>query len=109
MKDGMDANSAIETATRNRVGDFYVDDIRIRDAAPGSVFAGSELYRGLGSVVLGGLSLSAVLDGDCTAHGVVTVVMGAANGARRCVQHPSPPIHHERSDTAAYSDKARVW
>jgi len=62
--DGMHANNAIVNATRNRIRPIFMSTLTsvvgmlplvIR---PG---AGSELYRGLGSVVVGGLSLSAIL------------------------------------------------
>jgi HAE1 family hydrophobic/amphiphilic exporter-1 len=62
--DGMDPSDAIVEATRNRIRPIFMSTLT-------SVFgmlplvlvpgAGSELYRGLGSVVVGGLSLSAVL------------------------------------------------
>ena len=63
-EDGMDANSAIETATRNRIRPIFMSTLTsVFGMLPLVAFpgAGSELYRGLGSVVLGGLSLSAVL------------------------------------------------
>ncbi len=63
-EEGMAANDAIVEATRNRVRPIFMSTLT-------SVFgmlplvmvpgAGSELYRGLGSVVVGGLSLSALL------------------------------------------------
>jgi HAE1 family hydrophobic/amphiphilic exporter-1 len=63
-EDRMEVGLAIETATQNRIRPIFMSTLT-------SVFgmlplvivpgAGSELYRGLGSVVLGGLSLSAVL------------------------------------------------
>lgn len=62
--DGSDANSAIETATRNRIRPIFMSTLTsVFGMLPLVMFpgAGSELYRGLGSVVLGGLSLSAVL------------------------------------------------
>ena len=62
--EGMEALDAIAEATRNRIRPIFMSTMT-------SVFgmlplvltpgAGSELYRGLGSVVLGGLALSAVL------------------------------------------------
>lgn len=62
--DAMDAIDAIVSATRNRVRPIFMSTLT-------SVFgmlplvlipgAGSELYRGLGSVVVGGLTLSALL------------------------------------------------
>ena len=60
----MAAADAIKEATRDRLRPIYMSTLTsIFGMAPLVVFpgAGSELYRGLGSVVLGGLSLSAVL------------------------------------------------
>ncbi len=63
-QDGMSAPDAIIEATRNRIRPIFMSTLT-------SVFgmlplvmlpgAGSELYRGLGSVVVGGLSVSALL------------------------------------------------
>ena len=63
-EDGMTVNSAIETATRNRIRPIFMSTLTsVFGMLPLVAFpgAGSELYRGLGSVVLGGLSLSAIL------------------------------------------------
>ena len=60
----MAAGDAIQEATRNRVRPIFMSTLTsIFGMLPLVLFpgAGSELYRGLGSVVLGGLSLSAVL------------------------------------------------
>ena len=62
--ENMDAAQAIQEATRNRVRPIFMSTLTsIFGMLPLVLFpgAGSELYRGLGSVVLGGLSLSAVL------------------------------------------------
>ena len=61
---GMAPPDAIREATRDRLRPIYMSTLTsIFGMAPLVLFpgAGSELYRGLGSVVLGGLSLSAVL------------------------------------------------
>ena len=61
---GMDPRSAILVATRHRMRPIFMSTTTsVIGMAPLVVFpgAGSELYRGLGSVVLGGLALSAVL------------------------------------------------
>ena len=61
---GMDPQSAILVATRHRMRPIFMSTMTsVIGMAPLVVFpgAGSELYRGLGSVVLGGLTLSAVL------------------------------------------------
>ncbi len=63
-RNGMPAGRAIEAATDSRIRPIFMSTLTsIFGMLPLVVFpgAGSELYRGLGSVVLGGLSLSAVL------------------------------------------------
>ena len=61
---GMPSAAAIVTATRNRIRPIFMSSLTsIVGLLPLVLFpgAGSELYRGLGTVVIGGLSLSAVL------------------------------------------------
>jgi len=63
-QEGMSAADAIPAATRNRIRPIFMSTLTsVFGMLPLVLFpgAGSELYRGLGSVVLGGLSLSAVL------------------------------------------------
>ena len=63
-KEGMTIEIAIMTATQNRMRPIFMSTLTtVFGLMPLVLFpgAGSELYRGLGSVVLGGLSLSAVL------------------------------------------------
>ncbi len=63
-EDEMAVNTAIETATRNRIRPIFMSTLTsVFGMLPLVAFPGpgSELYRGLGAVVLGGLSLSAVL------------------------------------------------
>ena len=63
-EDGMEYGEAILEATRNRIRPIFMSTLTsIFGMLPLVVFpgAGSELYRGLGSVVLGGLALSAML------------------------------------------------
>jgi HAE1 family hydrophobic/amphiphilic exporter-1 len=60
----MDVDAAILEATRNRIRPIFMSTLTsIVGMLPLVLFpgAGSELYRGLGSVVVGGLSMSAVL------------------------------------------------
>ncbi|MEM9358165.1 MAG: efflux RND transporter permease subunit [Pseudomonadota bacterium] len=62
--DGMSVKDAIMEATRNRIRPIFMSTLTsVFGMLPLVIFpgAGSELYRGLGSVVLGGLSLSAIL------------------------------------------------
>ena len=62
--ESMEVMDAIQEATRNRIRPIFMSTLTSvfgmlpLVAIPG---AGSELYRGLGSVVIGGLALSAVL------------------------------------------------
>lgn len=61
---GMAAADAISLATQNRVRPIFMSTLTsVCGMAPLVLFpgAGSELYRGLGSVVLGGLAVSALL------------------------------------------------
>ncbi|MCH7865755.1 MAG: efflux RND transporter permease subunit, partial [Proteobacteria bacterium] len=63
-QEGMAIGDAIMEATRNRIRPIFMSTLTsVFGMMPLVVFpgAGSELYRGLGSVVLGGLSLSAIL------------------------------------------------
>ena len=62
--EGMSPDAAILEATRNRIRPIFMSTLTsVVGMLPLVLFpgAGSELYRGLGSVVVGGLSLSAVL------------------------------------------------
>ena len=65
MRDeGMATRDAILEATRNRMRPIFMSTLTsVFGMMPLVIFpgAGSELYRGLGSVVVGGLSLSAIL------------------------------------------------
>jgi HAE1 family hydrophobic/amphiphilic exporter-1 len=61
---GEDPSQAIVDATRNRIRPIFMSTLTsVFGMLPLVLFpgAGSELYRGLGSVVVGGLALSAVL------------------------------------------------
>ncbi len=63
-EEGMEVSAAITEATSNRIRPIFMSTTTsVFGMMPLVVFpgAGSELYRGLGSVVLGGLSLSAIL------------------------------------------------
>jgi HAE1 family hydrophobic/amphiphilic exporter-1 len=60
----MSPDEAILEATRNRIRPIFMSTLTsVLGMLPLVLFpgAGSELYRGLGSVVIGGLTLSAVL------------------------------------------------
>lgn len=62
--EGMAPDAAIASATRNRIRPIFMSTLTsVFGMLPLVLFpgAGSELYRGLGSVVVGGLMLSAIL------------------------------------------------
>ena len=62
--DDMEVQEAILEATRNRIRPIFMSTVTsVVGMLPLVLFpgAGSELYRGLGSVVVGGLALSALL------------------------------------------------
>ncbi|MBH67411.1 MAG: acriflavin resistance protein [Rhodospirillaceae bacterium] len=62
--DGLAGGEAILEATRNRIRPIFMSTLTsVLGMMPLVVFpgAGAELYRGLGSVVIGGLTLSAIL------------------------------------------------
>ena len=64
ISDGMSVSDAIREATRNRIRPIFMSTLTsVFGMLPLVVFpgAGSELYRGLGSVVVGGLTMSAIL------------------------------------------------
>jgi len=63
-REGMEAEQAIRMATQNRIRPIFMSTLTsVFGMLPLVLFpgAGSELYRGLGSVVVGGLSLSALI------------------------------------------------
>ena len=63
-QEGLAADEAIRLATRNRIRPIFMSTLTsVFGMLPLVLFpgAGSELYRGLGSVVVGGLSLSAII------------------------------------------------
>ncbi len=62
--EGLEAAAAIREATRNRIRPIFMSTLTsVFGMLPLVLFpgAGSELYRGLGSVVVGGLAMSALL------------------------------------------------
>ncbi len=99
--DGMAAEAAILQATRNRMRPIFMSTLTsVFGMLPLVLFpgAGSELYRGLGSVVVGGLMLSAVLT-LLIIPPLLTVFMGVIEGrsarqrqalAARPAQGPEP-------------------
>ena len=88
-EEGAEPHAAIRAATRNRLRPIFMSTITsVVGMMPLVVFpgAGSELYRGLGSVVVGGLSLSAILT-----LGIVPPLMSVFLGMRAA--HRSEAAH----------------
>jgi HAE1 family hydrophobic/amphiphilic exporter-1 len=84
-QEGMEISDAILEATRNRIRPIFMSTLTsIFGMLPLVVVpgAGSELYRGLGSVVLGGLTLSAVLT-LAIIPPLLTLFMGAVERNRK--------------------------
>jgi len=82
--ESMSVHDAVMEATSNRIRPIFMSTLTsIFGMMPLVVFpgAGSELYRGLGSVVLGGLTLSAVLT-LAIVPPLLTIFAGAIEGSR---------------------------
>ena len=92
-EDGMPAAEAILEATRNRIRPIFMSTLTSvfgmmpLVVSPG---AGSELYRGLGSVVVGGLALSALLT-LLIVPAMLTMLVGPLEGRRRRAEEPEEP------------------
>jgi len=84
-RDGMKIEDAITEATRNRIRPIFMSTLTsVFGMLPLVAFpgAGSELYRGLGSVVVGGLALSAILT-LAIIPPLLSLVTGGVEQARR--------------------------
>ena len=109
-KDGMDPHMAMETATRNRIRPIFMSTLTSVFGmlplvlVPGS---GSELYRGLGSVVLGGLSLSALLT-MAIVPPMMAITVGVVEQRRKKGGMPDSPCPPDpfRIDTRARREPA---
>jgi len=91
-EEGMAVQDAILEATRNRIRPIFMSTLTsVFGMLPLVLFpgAGSELYRGLGSVVVGGLALSAVLT-LLLIPPMLTMLVGTLEG-RRAPQRRGPP------------------
>jgi HAE1 family hydrophobic/amphiphilic exporter-1 len=103
-REGLVPQNAIVEATRNRIRPIFMSTLTsVFGMLPLVTFpgAGSEIYKGLGSVVVGGLSLSAVVT-----LGVVPPLLSLISGAMSTPaktdipdrgEHPSPAITDEIS------------
>jgi len=94
--DDMEVQEAIIEATRNRIRPIFMSTITsVVGMLPLVLFsgAGSELYRGLGSVVVGGLALSAIL----TLLIVPPMMTVLARKPRKREDEPREPVAAEAS------------
>ena len=95
--DGMTPGDAILEATRNRIRPIFMSTLTsVLGMLPLVVFpgAGSELYRGLGSVVIGGLALSAVLT-LLIIPPMLSLFLAAIEGGRPATPDKPPAIAEE--------------
>jgi HAE1 family hydrophobic/amphiphilic exporter-1 len=89
-EEGMTSDEAILEATRNRIRPIFMSTLTsVFGMAPLVVMpgAGSEIYRGLGSVVVGGLSLSAILT-LAIVPPLLSLFMTTLEGRRAAAQAP---------------------
>ncbi|MEE8500926.1 MAG: efflux RND transporter permease subunit [Kiloniellales bacterium] len=92
-EEGMTATGAILEATRNRIRPIFMSTLTsVFGMMPLIVFpgAGSELYRGLGSVVVGGLALSALLT-LLIVPPMLTMLVGPLEGRKRRAEASAEP------------------
>ena len=105
-EDGMAPQTAILEATRNRIRPIFMSTLTsVFGMLPLVVIpgAGSELYRGLGSVVVGGLALSAVLT-LLIIPPMLTMLVGMLEGrrsGRRAAMPNVPTLGGVRPEPAA--------
>jgi HAE1 family hydrophobic/amphiphilic exporter-1 len=93
-EEGYEVGDAILEATRNRIRPIFMSTLTsVCGMLPLVLFpgAGSELYRGLGSVVVGGLALSAVLT-LLIIPPLLSLVAGAMEGRRHGAASPAAAV-----------------
>jgi HAE1 family hydrophobic/amphiphilic exporter-1 len=93
--EGLAADAAILAATRDRIRPIFMSTLTsVVGMLPLVLFpgAGSELYRGLGSVVVGGLALSALLT-LLIIPPMLSVLIGTLNKGGR--SEPSETLGHD--------------
>ena len=93
-EEGLAPTEAILEATRNRIRPIFMSTLTsVVGMLPLVLFpgAGSELYRGLGSVVVGGLSLSAVLT-LLIVPPMLAILAGTPEGREARAARPPPPL-----------------
>ncbi|MDH5749739.1 MAG: efflux RND transporter permease subunit, partial [Rhodospirillales bacterium] len=94
-QEGLSIENAVAEATRNRIRPIFMSTLTsVCGMLPLVLFpgAGAELYRGLGSVVVGGLCLSAALT-LAIIPPLLTLVAGVVEGRRK---ESAPPGAAER-------------
>ena len=104
--EGLAAGDAIQEATRNRLRPIFMSTLTsVVGMLPLVLFpgAGSELYRGLGSVVVGGLALSAVLT-----LVIVPPLMSVFLGAHAPKPHETEPVTEPAVPEPALAEPAPV-
>ena len=100
--DGMSPDDAILEATRNRIRPIFMSTLTsVLGMLPLVVFpgAGSELYRGLGSVVIGGLALSAVLT-LLIIPPMLSLFLAAIEGKRSTTTGNTPTVAEKKPQPA---------
>jgi len=92
-EENMKPNDAIQQATKNRIRPIFMSTLTsVFGMLPLVLFpgAGSELYRGLGSVVVGGLSLSAIITLLIVPPMMSLLVAPLENRRRKKIKLPIP-------------------
>ena len=107
-QEGQSAGEAIRIAVRNRIRPIFMSTLTsVFGMLPLVLFpgAGSELYRGLGSVVVGGLMLSALLT-LAIIPPLLSLVVGPAEErrARRLAARPKESIDPDPAETGAAAE-----
>ncbi len=105
IANGMDRPRAIAFSTQTRVRPIFMSIITsVAGMSPLVIFggAGSELYRGLGAVIVGGLLLSTFFTLFITPT-LMSLALDIMDGLRRLFRRP-PPSHPRRTVSADQSD-----
>ncbi len=92
-EENLTPNDAIRQATKNRIRPIFMSTLTsVFGMLPLVLFpgAGSELYRGLGSVVVGGLSLSAIITLLIVPPMMSLLVAPLENRRRKKIKQPIP-------------------
>ncbi len=98
IREGMGRNRAIALSTQTRVRPIFMSVVvSVAGMAPLVIFggAGSELYRGLGAVVVGGLLVSTVFTLILT-PALMSLMLDAQDAAGRLFRRRPPTTHGDR-------------